>query len=105
MTDINKLAEQHILEHQSRLNHIDELLERASEAAQSAGGTESQNDELAALRRERDEFSDQVQAIKNDPAAYWQKNVATNAGPMAVWDAIAERLETLLERLQGKSSP
>ena len=96
MTDINKLAEQHIREHQSRLNHIDELLERAS-------GAEPQSDELAALKRERDEYSEQLRAMKQDPAGYWQKNVVDNAGPMAVWDAIAERLESLLERLQGKS--
>lgn len=104
MTDIDKVVEQHILEHQARLNHIDELLERAGEAEKTAGGQSPHSEELAALRRDRDEFSDQVRAMKEDPAAYWQKKVAGNAGPMGVWDAIAERLEALLERLQGKSS-
>ena len=103
MTDVNKLAEQHILEHQSRLNHIDELLQRAKDAEQKAGGQAPQSPELTALKQERDEFSDYVDSIRKDPAAYWQKKVADNAGPMAVWDAIAERLEALLERLQGKS--
>ena len=96
MTDINKVVEQHILEHQSRLNHIDELLQRATEA----GG---QDTEVSELKRERDEFSDYVDSIKDDPAGYWQKKAFDNAGPMAVWDAIAERLEELLERLQGKT--
>ena len=102
MTDINKVVEQHILEHQSRLNHIDEMLQRAKEAERKASLQEAQRTELNELKRDRDEFSAYVDSIKEDPAGYWQKKAFDNAGPMAVWDAIAERLEGLLERLYGK---
>ena len=103
MTDINKVVEQHILEHQSRLNHIDELLQRAGEAEEGAAGKEP-SEELTALKRDRDELSERLDDIKKDPAEYWQKSVVDSAGPMGMWDAIAQQIEDLLERLQVKIS-
>ena len=44
-----------------------------------------------------------VETIKKDPAEYWQKKAVDSAGPMGMWDAIAQKLENLLERTQGKS--
>jgi hypothetical protein len=103
MTDLNKVVEQHILEHQSRLDHIDEMLERAREEEGKAAGKGEYGEELTALKRDRDELSDELDSMKRDPAEFWQKNAVDHAGPMGMWDAIAEQIEDLLERLQGKS--
>ena len=101
MTNINEVVEQHILQHESRLNHIDEMLATARQAAVAEGGEEHHSDVLAALESDREKLADHIEEIKRDPAGYWQKTVHEKAGPMGVWDAVAERLEKFLERLGG----
>ena len=102
MTHINDLVEQHILEHESRLKHIDELLQRA----QQAKGEESEQGqliaELTALTQDRKELANYLETLKQDPVAHWQKSSLEKAGPLGIWDAVAQRLEGLVEQLEGK---
>jgi hypothetical protein len=87
MTSITHQVEQHILEHESRLGHIDELLERAGEVPGVAG-----------LKEKRDELAGQLDAMKQKTAEEWQHEELAQAGPMGVWDAVAQELERLLEK-------
>jgi len=94
-----KLIEQHIHEYESRLKHIDELLHRAHEEHESGDQPADADSELRALRGDREKLADHVSELKERPAKDWQAEVFKGAGPMAVWDAVAQRLEKLLERL------
>lgn len=96
MTDINQLVERHVIEYESRLKHIDELLQRAQEAKEESGAG------LTELRRDREELSGHIQELKKQPPEYWQKKGLEKAGPMGVWDAVAQRLEDLAERIDRK---
>lgn len=98
MTGIDHLVEQHILEHESRLKHIDELLERAEKAVGDEAERGQLSAELTVLKRDREELSGLIEKIKQDPAEYWQKKAFEKAGPMGMWDAVAQRLEKLLKR-------
>jgi len=87
MTSIMHQVEQHILEHESRLGHIDELLERAGETP----GVED-------LQARRDELAGQLDEMKQKTAEQWQHEELAQAGPMGVWDAVAQEVEKLLEK-------
>ncbi len=91
MTSIIHQVEQHILEHESRLGHIDEMLERAGKAAGEAT-------ELEGLTQERDKLAGKLGEMKQKSAEEWEKEELAQAGPMGVWDAVAQQLEKLLER-------
>ncbi|MDZ7596447.1 MAG: hypothetical protein U0932_17550 [Thiobacillus sp.] len=73
MTETSKLiqlVQQHILEHESRLKHVDELLERARKDFAQAGGGDT-DEELAGLKLERDQLSSRVEAFKLKPPEQW----------------------------------
>lgn len=101
MTDINQLVEQHILQHESRLKHIDELLARAKKVAEQADEETKIRAELKDAKRDREELADRIQELKEASPEYWQKRALEKAGPMGVWDAVAQRLERLVERIEG----
>ncbi len=98
MTAINQLAEQHIREHAARLKHIDELLERARQSA-GAEPVEVQK-KLSALAQERDKLARRVEEMRLKSLDDWREEEIAKAGPLAVWDAVAQQLEKLVERLE-----
>jgi len=98
MTNKEHLIEQHILEYESRMRHIDELYQRAHQAAgkiDNADEAQSRLDELAAQRALLQETTD---SFKTMPLDRWREATARNAGPMAVWDILAQKLEDFVER-------
>lgn len=99
MTHINKLVEQHIREHESRLKHIDELLQRTRKA-----GDQDVDAELEEVKRDRKQLFEHIQQVKKTPE-YWAKKALDKAGPMGVWDAVAQRLENLVESMERKTEP
>ena len=104
MTHINELVEQHILQHESRLKHIDELLKRTQKTAQEKDRAEEADAELQEIRQTREKLHSHIQDLKHSPE-HWTKEALERAGPMGVWDAVAQRLETLVERIEGKAKP
>jgi hypothetical protein len=96
MPDINQLAEQHILEHESRLKHIDELIEKVDEASQALADSSAVSAELANLKKERALLVDQLDEIRQKSIEEWAKS----GGPMVMWDIVANRLENLIERVK-----
>ena len=98
MTNYEQLAEQHIREHESRLKHIDELLARAHAAAgpeQAGIGAE-----LEKLTAEREELAGHLEKMRLRPFDDWREKEVELAGPMGIWDAVAQQLEKLVERLE-----
>ncbi|MDE1981058.1 MAG: hypothetical protein KGI81_01855 [Betaproteobacteria bacterium] len=91
------LADQHIKEYFSRLNHIDELFRQAEQHPE----LHRQPPEVAAglhkLRQERDNLAARLgQAASGNENKDGPK--ADLLGPLAVWDIVAEQLEKLVER-------
>ena len=94
MPDINQLAERHILEHEARLKHIDELMGKVDQAEQKTGSPEV-SAELADLKQERNVLANHLDELRKKSAEEW----AEQGGPMVIWDIVADRLEKLVERV------
>ena len=87
MTSIMHRVEQQILESEARLGRIDERLEQA-------GGTSG----VEGLQQKREELAGQLREMRQKTAEEWEKEELAQAGPMGVWDAVAQELEKLLEK-------
>ena len=98
MTNMNQLVQQHIIEYQSRLKHVDELIERGQAVAIKAGVGAAE--QLAEAKRERDQLSSRVESFKLKPPDQWSEEEFEKTGPMVVWDTLAQKLEKLVERLE-----
>jgi cell division protein FtsB len=101
MPSINQLTEQHIERYQSHLKHIDKLLERSQKGAASHPDQADIQAQLAKLKAERDKFAQHVDTLKLGSAAEMQEEMIEEAGPMGVWDALAQQLEKLVERIES----
>ena len=97
MTVVDRMAEQHFLEYESRLKHIDELFSRAHQAKDERVEFD---DELNSLRTERLELLSDLSEIKKKSLEEWQTEGIENSGPMIIWDAVAKKLEKLVERIE-----
>ena len=102
MTDTASMREQHILRYESRQKHLDELLARARE--RTGEGTEHADVRvhLEDLETQRDTLSAQLDELKLRDPGDWQEEEIEKAGPMGIWDAVAEQAEKLVERLEKK---
>ncbi len=96
---MNHLIQQHILEHEMRLKHVDTLLERAQHGIAQAGGGDTA-EQLARAKSARDKLSSQVAQYKQRPPEQWSEAEFENKGPMIVWDNLAQQLEKLVERME-----
>ncbi|MGD8560242.1 MAG: hypothetical protein PVF34_10650 [Gammaproteobacteria bacterium] len=98
MTNVDKLAERHIREHEARLSHLEDLMERARQEAEKTGSAESVQEELNEIDKERDKMADYVENLKTKSP----KEFMETAGPMVMWELVAGRLEKLIERIKKK---
>ena len=98
MTELNQLVQQHILEHESRLKHVDELLQRAQQGVAKTAGSEAE--QLASIKQERDRLAGHVETLKVRPPEQWTEEEFEKVGPMVIWDTLAQQLEKLVERLE-----
>lgn len=93
MNDIN-IRSEHISRYQAKLKHLDDLLERARRHQVEEAEHQAELKELAA---KREELVQHISDMEN-----WQEQEIEQAGPMAIWDAIAQQAEKLVERLEKK---
>ena len=95
MSQTDKLIEQHVREYESRLKHIDELMQQAH----AKGVTPDTHEELAEIHQQREKLAGQLGSLK---ASQDQREVedVLRYGPMAIWDVLAQKLEHLVERLE-----
>jgi len=99
MTHRDHLIEQHIRLHESHLKHIDEMLRRAHEHVEAGKAPPEAETELEELKGERDRLAGELSQMKRRDREEWERNTLSSSGPMGVWDAVAQRLEKLMERL------
>jgi hypothetical protein len=100
MTTKEQLVEQHIREYESRQKHIDELIERAHEASANLSDDNNLKIELEKVKDQHQELVKQTEKLKKMPLEHWREDTIRNAGPMAIWDVIAQKLEDMVERLE-----
>lgn len=89
MTTREQMAESHVLEHEARLKHIDELMAKAE-------GAEGVAEELAELKTERAKLAESLEDMRKHSEEEWAKK----AGPMVMWEIVAEKLENLVQRIE-----
>ncbi len=98
MTTKEQLIDQHIREYESRLKHIDELYQRAHEATEHLDDEHDTRAELKDYAAQRTQLPKNADEIKTMPVEKWRQETVQNAGPMAIWDILAQKLEDFLER-------
>jgi DNA repair exonuclease SbcCD ATPase subunit len=98
MTTKEQLIDQHIREYESRLKHIDELYERAHSATEHLDDEHETRSELKDYADQRSRLQQQADDVKTMPVANWRKETVKSAGPMAIWDILAQKLEDFIER-------
>ena len=99
MTNRESLIEQHILQHESHLKHIDEMLRRAHEHVEGGQVPPDARGELQELEGEREKLAEDLTEMKRKGPEDWEEKTIRSAGPLSAWDAVARRLEKLVERL------
>jgi hypothetical protein len=100
MKDIARMAEDHIRAHEARLRHVDELLEHARHRAGALPEYAQARTELDHLIAERDRLALQVDDLRARAAGDWQEHEIEESGLMGIWDALAQQIEKLVERLE-----
>ncbi len=98
MTNKEQLIDQHIREYESRLKHIDELYERAHGAIKHLDEKHETRSELKDYDEQRLKLQQKADEIKTMPIKNWREETVQTAGPMAIWDVLAQKLEDFLER-------
>lgn len=100
MSNIAQLVEQHIKEHESRLKHVDELLERARKVVAEQTEHADNKAKLSTIAQERDKLATRLDDLRLRSLDDWREEELEKAGPMAAWDAVAMQLERLVETLE-----
>jgi hypothetical protein len=95
------LIEQQIIRHEAHLKHIDELFERAHQAAEEQ---EEPDPLLAALEDERNELANLLGNMRGDPPENWQEAADKRFGPLAIWEVMARLVEQSIERLEKRGN-
>jgi predicted nuclease with TOPRIM domain len=100
MTNMNNLVEQHIIAYESSRRRTAELLEQARTRLGSGPGDEETRSQVERLKEKHDELSERLEQAKSGGLQDLRQEEFRQAGPMALWDVLAQDLEKLLERLQ-----
>lgn len=100
MTAKEHLVEQHIREYESRQKHLDELIERAHQASKGLTDNHDLKIELEKVKDQHEELVEKTEKLKRMPLEHWREETIRNAGPMAIWDILAQKLEDIVERLE-----
>jgi hypothetical protein len=98
MSNKEHLIEQHILAYESRMRHIDELYERAHKAASDKGEGSEAHAHLNDIAEHHSRLPGNADEIRTMPLDHWREDTIREAGPMAIWDIVAQKLEDFLER-------
>jgi 3'-phosphoadenosine 5'-phosphosulfate sulfotransferase (PAPS reductase)/FAD synthetase len=100
MNNKEKLVEQHIREYELRHKHLDELIDRAKKAAANLDDEHELKTELGDYHQQQSELLDQTNQLKKMPLEHWREETIQSAGPMGIFDILAQKIENLIERLE-----
>ena len=100
MKDIGHLAEQNILQYESRQKHVDELLSRARNAVSAVPEDSDIHDRLQELEQEQDRLTVRLDELRFENLENWREEQIEKSGLMGLWDALAQQAERLVERFE-----
>jgi ferritin-like metal-binding protein YciE len=93
--NLEHMVEQHVREYESRLKHVDELVERAK-----ATGHPEVHQALDQILEQRSAMAAELDSMRLKSLDDWRAEEIAKSGPMGVWDALAQQLEELVERFE-----
>lgn len=97
MSEVSRLAEQHVSEWDANLRRIDELMERARKARAAASQAPPEFDsQLAQLRTDRERIVRVIEDLRRQPFETWPDEAIHEPGLRGTLKAIGEQLEQLL---------
>jgi hypothetical protein len=97
-----KLKMSEISEYESQLKRIDELLERAGKGLTGNREYTELHPAIAKVGNERDRLAKRLDVLKKISPSDLSEQILEKAGPMGIWDAMAQQLEKLMERIGRK---
>lgn len=100
MSAIDHLVEQHILESESHMRHIDELLAKAQAARARSGVAPQQEVLLNRFKQDHDRLARELDALRKSPAP---DAVERSKGIKSVLQTIGLELEKTLTAIGDKS--
>ncbi len=101
MDEISRLLiEQRIKEYDMRLRHVDELLEHVEKKVPAPLADAETKKLLGDIKSERDKLAGWLEKTRRMPLKNWREDEIRAAGPMGIWDAVAQQVERLVERLE-----
>ena len=92
------LIEQHIRAYEARMKHIDELYQRAHTATGKLDESHEAHAQLGELNAQRSLLQQDADEVRTMSLDKWREATVASAGPMAVWDILAQQLEDYIER-------
>ncbi|MGE5337778.1 MAG: hypothetical protein ACM3PU_08110 [Gemmatimonadota bacterium] len=97
MNEILKLAEQHVREWESRLKHIDELMERASQAHANAPSRQDIEAKLAQMRESRNKLAQELEIMRQKRTEESHEVIAHSTGLKGAFELLSKELyDTLM---------
>lgn len=99
MSNLEHLVEQHVQLYESRMRHVDEL----AETARSHEGSKD-DPELNILLAQQAQLAAYLNDMKLRSVDDWAEEELARAGPMGIWDAVAQQLEAWLERFEHRAA-
>ncbi len=100
MDDITRsFVDQHLQKYDLQLKRIDVLLTQAQGKVRKPTVPAELNEQFERLQHERNKLAAWLDESKNKPLEHWKEDEIIKAGPMGIWDAVAQQLENLVERL------
>ena len=100
MTSKEHLINQHILEYESRQKHLEELYEKAQQASDHLPDDHEIRQSLQQFGEQKSELAEKGEEMKTMHVDNWREETIHNAGPMALWDILAQKLEDLIEKVE-----
>jgi len=101
MATESELFVQHMRDFESRMQHIDKLMERARHGLGKGNAPEEIHAELEEAGRTHEKLLTLYEELKLESTEDWRREEIIKSGPMGIWDALAQQLEKLVERLEG----
>ncbi len=99
MTKIIKLAEQHILESQSRLRHIDEMMGRLKRAKVKADDAANVAAQLVEIQRDRDRAEQELLGMRKQQENDSSDSTQQGEQVKSTLELVGKQLERILSSL------
>lgn len=96
MNERNRLAEQRVLEWDSHLKRIDELMARAGHIRASAVASPEFEGQIAQIAMDRDRVARAIEGLRHQPFDRWPNEAAHEPGLRGPLEQIGLQLEQLL---------